>query len=104
MSTDVVSVPDTATLEQARAAIVSRRLKRLPVVNAEGRLVGLISRADFVRELAYRWECKRCGNVVRARTEPEGCNKCGAAGLFRPAPPPPIASTCPTCGKPLAER
>src|SRR5919202_4622477 len=59
MTRDVVSVPDTMPLDRVRAVLVARRLKRVPVVNAAGRLVGLISRADLVRELAYRWQCKR---------------------------------------------
>src|SRR6266581_1550945 len=57
MTRDVVSVPATATVDRVRATLVTQRLKRVPVT-AEGRLVGLISRADMVRELAYRWQCK----------------------------------------------
>ena len=43
MTREVVSVPDTATLDRVRAILVSQRLKRVPVVNAQGQLVGLIS-------------------------------------------------------------
>ena len=101
MTRDVVSVPDTATVDRVRALLVTQRLKRVPVVDGSGRLVGLISRADLVRELAYRWQCKRCGNQVRARRPPEGCPKCGAADSFEAAPPLPAVQVCPTCGKPL---
>jgi CBS domain-containing protein/rubredoxin len=101
MTRDVVSVPDTATIDRVRAQLVTQRLKRVPVVDGSGRLVGLISRADLVRELAYRWQCKRCGNLVRARRPPEGCPKCGAADSFEAAPPLPAVQVCPTCGKPL---
>ncbi len=101
MSRDVVSVKDTAKIEAVRALLVSRRLKRVPVVDANGRLVGLITRADLVRELAYRWACKRCGHLIRARNAPQHCPNCGAADRFDPAPPPPALSTCPTCGQPL---
>src|SRR5919202_4798551 len=86
MTRDVVSVPDTMPLDRVRAVLVARRLKRVPVVNAAGRLVGLISRADLVRELAYRWQCKRCGNLVRARRPPSGCSRCGASDSFEEAP------------------
>jgi CBS domain-containing protein/rubredoxin len=103
MTRDVVSVKEHATLEAVRAVLVSRRLKRAPVVDDAGRLVGLISRADLVRELAYRWACRRCGYLVRARRPPEGCSRCGAAGPFEPAPPPPAMAACPTCGRPLQE-
>jgi CBS domain-containing protein len=100
MTRDVVSVPSNATLDRVRAILVTQRLKRVPVTS-ESRLVGLISRADMVRELAYRWQCKRCGNLVRARRPPDGCQRCGAARSFEEAPPMPAVAACPTCGKPL---
>jgi CBS domain-containing protein/rubredoxin len=101
MTRDVISVPDTASIDRVRALLVTQRLKRVPVVNANGMLVGLISRADLVRELAYRWQCRRCGNLIRARRPPSGCPRCGAANSFEEAPPLPAVSACPTCGKPL---
>jgi CBS domain-containing protein/rubredoxin len=101
MTRDVVSVPDSAPLDRVRAVLVTQRLKRVPVINGEGHLIGLISRADLVRELAYRWQCKRCGNLLRARRPPDGCPKCGASSSFEEAPPLPAVAACPTCGKPL---
>ena len=101
MTRDVVSVPASAPIDRVRALLVTQRLKRVPVVDQQGRLVGLISRADLVRELAYRWQCRRCGNLVRARRAPEGCPKCGASNSFEAAPPLPAIQVCPTCGKPL---
>jgi CBS domain-containing protein len=101
MTRDVIAVPESAPLDRVRAILVTQRLKRVPVVNSDGRLVGLISRADLVRELAYRWQCTRCGNLVRARRAPGGCTRCGASNSFEPAPPLPAVSACPTCGKPL---
>jgi CBS domain-containing protein len=100
MTREVVSVPSNATLDRVRAILVTQRLKRVPVTQ-EARLVGLISRADLVRELAYRWQCKRCGSLVRGRRPPAGCARCGASDAFEEAAPPPAVSTCPTCGKPL---
>jgi CBS domain-containing protein/rubredoxin len=101
MTRDVVTVPDTASIDRVRALLVTQRLKRVPVVNANGTLVGLISRADLVRELAYRWQCRRCGNLIRARRPPSGCPRCGASNSFEEAPPLPAVAACPTCGKPL---
>jgi CBS domain-containing protein len=101
MTRDVITVADSAPIDRVRALLVTQRLKRLPVVDGQGRLVGLISRADLVRELAYRWQCRRCGNLVRARRPPEGCPKCGAANSFEEAPPLPAVAACPTCGRPL---
>lgn len=54
MSREVTTVPDTATLSSVRAVLVSQHLRRVPVVDPEGRLVGIISLGDLVRELAYR--------------------------------------------------
>jgi CBS domain-containing protein len=101
MTRDVVTVKDTAPLDRVRAILVTQRLKRVPVVNSAGQLVGLISRADLVRELAYRWQCKRCGNLIRGRRPPSGCPRCGASNSFEEAPPLPAVAACPTCGKPL---
>src|SRR5438270_263313 len=86
---------------RAWVLLVTQRLKRLPVVSADVKLVGLISRADLVRELAYRWQCKRCGNLIRARRPPGACPRCGASNSYEEAPPLPAVAACPTCGKPL---
>ena len=101
MTREVVTVPETMPLDGVRAALVGQRLKRVPVVDGRGRLVGIISRADLVRELAYRWQCRRCSYLARARRPPEGCPRCGAANSFEEAPPLPAVATCPTCGRPL---
>jgi CBS domain-containing protein/rubredoxin len=101
MTRDVVTVPQTAPVDRVRALLVTQRLKRVPVVSSDGKLVGLISRADLVRELAYRWQCKRCGNLIRARRPPNSCPRCGASNSYEEAPPLPAVTACPTCGKPL---
>ena len=103
MSREVTTVSEGATLDQVRTTLVSRRLKRLPVLDRDGKLIGLISRADLVRELAYRWQCTRCGNLVRARRPPEGCPRCGAANSYQDAPPPAAIVGCPTCGRPMSD-
>jgi CBS domain-containing protein/rubredoxin len=103
MTRAVVHVQDTMPLDRVRAVLVTQRLKRVPVVDGQGQLVGLISRADLVRELAYRWRCARCGNLVRAHHPPSGCPKCGASNSFEAAPPLPAVAACPTCGKPLEQ-
>lgn len=103
MSRDVVSVKENTPLHTVRAFIVGRRLKRVPVVDANGKLVGILSRADLIRELAYRWACKRCGEVARSRRAPAGCPRCGAADTFVAAPPLPAVAACPTCGRPLQD-
>jgi CBS domain-containing protein len=52
MTRGPVTVAPTATLTDATRLIGERRLKRLPVVEAGGVLVGIISRADVLRAVA----------------------------------------------------
>jgi CBS-domain-containing membrane protein len=49
MSSDVVTVDDTATVEQAWQVLSTRQVGQAPVVDEEGVLVGLLSRADLMR-------------------------------------------------------
>jgi CBS domain-containing protein len=51
MNSDVVTIDSEATLTEAVALMQRKRVKRLPVI-AGGRLVGIVTRADFVRVLA----------------------------------------------------
>ena len=51
MSQKVVSVPGSASVQEALELMRSRQLRRLPVVDNKGRLCGVISLAD----LALRW-------------------------------------------------
>jgi CBS domain-containing protein len=53
-SEPVTVAPDTPAHEAARL-MVDRDVNRLPVVDGEGRVVGVISRADIVRALAAEW-------------------------------------------------
>ncbi|MCB4771335.1 HPP family protein [Ancylobacter sp. Lp-2] len=49
MATNVISVAEDASAEQARALLVKRDIRRLAVVDATGRLVGAISLRELVR-------------------------------------------------------
>jgi CBS domain-containing protein len=51
MTTDVATIDENANLGEAVTLMEQRRVKRLPVV-ADGKVVGMIARADFVRALA----------------------------------------------------
>jgi CBS domain-containing protein len=52
MSHPAVTIPADGPLAKAAAYMVDRGVNRLPVVNAEGKLVGIVSRADLVRAFA----------------------------------------------------
>ena len=51
MSANVVTIEEDATLGEAVALMEGKRVKRLPVV-AGNKLIGMVTRADFVRALA----------------------------------------------------
>jgi len=48
MSSPAVTIGPDAPVEEAARLMYDRRLKRLPVVNASGRLLGIISRVDVL--------------------------------------------------------
>jgi len=52
MTPNPLTVGSEAALEEAVHLMVSRKLKRLPVTDEKGRLVGVISRTDVLRHLA----------------------------------------------------
>jgi CBS domain-containing protein len=43
MTKRVITIPDDATFDEARRKIISHGIRHLPVVNEEGRLVGLLA-------------------------------------------------------------
>jgi CBS domain-containing protein len=49
----ITTTPDRRILEVA-SILEERRIKRLPVVDAAGKLIGIISRADIVRAVAKK--------------------------------------------------
>lgn len=54
MSSPAITTTPTADIRAAARVMTERRIKRLPVVDDEGRLVGIISRADIVRAMGAR--------------------------------------------------
>ncbi len=49
MNTDVVTVQETATIEEAIQLMLGKAIKRLPVVDEEGKFKGMISRDSLLR-------------------------------------------------------
>jgi CBS domain-containing protein len=89
MSRGVISVTPDTELEEVNHLLVYERIKRLPVLD-QGKLVGIVSRADLVKEVALRWVCPVCGEMVHSEEQPERCPRCGAlqvAATFEPQSP-----------------
>lgn len=77
MTLGVISVNEETDVEEVRCLLIDRRIRRVPVV-AGRELVGIVSRADIVRQMALQWSCDICGEPVRGEHPPERCPKCEA--------------------------
>ena len=89
MTRGVISVTPDTDLDQVSHLLVHERIKRLPVLD-RGKLVGIVSRADVVKEIATRWVCFVCGEMVHSEEQPQHCPRCGAvevAASSEPLPP-----------------
>lgn len=51
MTRDVETVNENKTVEEAATVLVEKKLKRLPVVSDDGKLVGIVSRKDILNYL-----------------------------------------------------
>jgi CBS domain-containing protein len=77
MSRGVITVSPDTEIEQVQHLLTNQRIRRVPVVE-NGRVVGIVSRSDLVRQIAMRWVCGICGEIVRGLEPPAGCPRCGA--------------------------
>lgn len=83
---------DYSTLmEEASHILVHERIKRLPVLE-QGKVIGIVSRADLVKEIATRWVCYVCGEVGHSEEKVERCPRCGAVEVATSGEPEPPGS------------
>jgi CBS domain-containing protein len=59
MTANVISVPAQATILEAARAMLRNRVSGLPVVDGEGRLVGVVTEGDFLRRSEIGTERRR---------------------------------------------
>jgi CBS domain-containing protein len=78
MSRGVITISPDTEVEQVQHLLTNQRIRRVPVVE-DGMVVGIVSRSDLVRQIAMRWVCGVCGEIVRGMDPPTSCPRCGAA-------------------------
>jgi CBS domain-containing protein len=72
MTTPVASVGADASIREAARSMHERKVKRLPVVDTDGRVVGIVSRADLLKvflrpDVQIADEVTRASSVGRSR-------------------------------------
>lgn len=77
MSRSVISVTADTEVEAVAHLLTAQHIRRVPVLE-DGKVVGIVSQADLVRQIAMRWVCSVCGEVVRSTHVPQNCPRCGA--------------------------
>jgi len=77
MSRSVITVSPDTEVEEVQHLLTNQRIRRVPVIE-DGKVVGIVSRSDLVRQIAMRWVCGVCGEIVRALDPPAICPRCGA--------------------------
>jgi CBS domain-containing protein len=88
MSRDIISVHEETPAEEVAHLLTTRRVRRVPVL-ADGKLAGIVSRADLVRLFAVtRWACGDCGYFVRGFHRPSLCDACGSTDIALDREPP----------------
>ena len=78
MTNGSFTVSADTPLGDAAEILLRRRIRRLPVVDTENRLIGLLSRSDLITFFAHHvWSCSWCGRGHRGFYAPSACNQCG---------------------------
>jgi len=89
MTRDVISVMEDTSVDEVRFLLLDRKIKRVPVLRGQ-KLVGIVSRADLVHQIALTWVCQVCGDHVRGQAPPDVCPRCGAPSGYEQTALPPI--------------
>lgn len=64
MTPDPLAVNETTNLEEAARLLIETKYRRLPVVDDEGRLVGIITRGDVVRAALHIKHASEASNGI----------------------------------------
>lgn len=72
MTSNPVSCREDDDIQQAMSAMKDRQVRRIPVVDRDGRLAGIIAQADVATRVS---EDRATGEVVEAISEPGGARR-----------------------------
>jgi CBS-domain-containing membrane protein len=78
MNRGVISISSETDVEYVSYLLANRQIRCLTVVDS-GQVVGLISPANLVQQIAMRWICPVCGERVRGVEAPNQCPRCHAS-------------------------
>ena len=78
MTNGSFTVTQDTPLGEAAEILLRRRIRRLPVIEDDNRLIGLVSRSDLITFFAHHvWTCSWCGKGYRGFYAPSSCSQCG---------------------------
>ena len=77
MNRGVISISSETDVEHVSYLLSNRQIRCLTVVDS-GQVVGLVSHANLIQQMAMRWICPVCGERVRGLEAPEQCPRCHA--------------------------
>jgi predicted transcriptional regulator len=75
MNRGVISISPETEVEYVSYLLSNRQIRCLTVVD-EGQVVGLITPANLVQQIAMRWICPVCGERVGSVEAPTQCPRC----------------------------
>jgi CBS domain-containing protein len=78
MSRGVISVSPETDSDEVAHLLTNQRIRRVPVLLGD-QLVGIVSRSDLIKQIAMRWVCPACGEVLRGPEAPARCPRCHAS-------------------------
>ena len=88
MSTDVLTVAPQTPLKRVAELLVSRNVSGLPVIEDDGRVVGVVSETDILyKEREPRWGWGLVGRLLRRRRKVEAKVGARTAGEAMTSPP-----------------